>query len=264
MSDTVSAEPAAAPRELHGSSYELFILALSILSLVNLVLLILPISGNVKDIVFIVDAGLTVIFVSDFLLRLFSSPSKSGYFLRGGGWLDLLGSLPTLRIFRLFRVIRVMRLLRQEGGRQVLRDVWSQRAQGGLLLVALFGILTLEFGCMLVLAFEIHAAGSNIETGGQALWWGIVTITTVGYGDYYPVSMGGRVMGALIMIVGIGLFGTFTGFVANAFLAPGKAKTDPTTTGREGRIAEIRALLEKQEQTSAELRTQLEALEGSG
>jgi hypothetical protein len=255
-------QPPADTKELHGSSYELFILALSILSIINLVLLLLPISGEVKDIVFYIDAGLTLIFVSDFLLRLTSSESKSAYFLRGGGWLDLLGSLPTLRIFRLFRVMRVLRLLRQEGGRQVLRDVWSQRAQGGLLLVALFGILTLEFGCMIVLGFESHKTGSNIQTGGQALWWGMVTITTVGYGDFYPISAGGRIVGTLIMIVGIGLFGTFTGFVANAFLAPGKPKQPPAGT-REARLAEIRALIEKQEQTNAELKAQLAALEGS-
>ncbi len=268
MSDAAANEPTppsdqSESRELHGSSYELFILALSILSLVNLVLLVLPISSDVKQIVFFVDAALTVVFVSDFLLRLFSASSKRGYFLRGGGWLDLLGSLPTLRIFRLFRVIRVMRLLRQEGGRQVVRDVWAQRAQGGLLLVALFGILTLEFGCMLVLGFESHASGSNIQTGGEALWWGMVTITTVGYGDFYPVSTGGRLVGTLIMIIGIGLFGTFTGFVANAFLAPGKPK-QPQPGTVEARIADIRTLLEQQEKTSAELREQLAALEGSG
>jgi voltage-gated potassium channel len=117
--------------ELYSASYELFILALSVLSLGNVLLLLLPLSSEIKQIVLIVDAGLTLVFLSDFSLRLFSAPSKRRYFLRGGGWLDLLGSLPTLRIFRLFRVIRVSRLLRERGQKRVLRDVWEQRAQSG-------------------------------------------------------------------------------------------------------------------------------------
>ena len=154
------------------SSYELFIGALSVLSILNLVLLVLPISGQVKQLIFIVDAALTVIFLSDFTVRLVSAPAKSRYFFRGGGWLDLIGSLPTLRIFRLFRVLRVGRLLRRYGLRKVLREIVANPAEGGLALAAFFALVTMEFGCMLVLGVEHKAPGANILTGPEALWWG--------------------------------------------------------------------------------------------
>ena len=145
------------------SSYELFIGALSVLSILNLVLLVLPISGQVKQLIFIVDAALTVIFLSDFTVRLVSAPAKSRYFFRGG-WLDLIGSLPTLRIFRLFRVLRVGRLLRRYGLRKVLREIVANPAEGGLALAAFFALVTMEFGCMLVLGVEHKAPGANILT----------------------------------------------------------------------------------------------------
>jgi voltage-gated potassium channel len=55
---------------------------------------------------------------------------------------------------------------------------------------------------------------ANIKTGGDALWWALVSVTTVGYGDRYPVTVGGRFVGAVTLIVGIGLFSTITGFLA--------------------------------------------------
>ena len=59
---------------------------------------------------------------------------------------------------------------------------------------------------------------SNIKTASDAIWWAFTTITTVGYGDVYPVTAGGRVIAALLIITGVGLFGTFTGFVAAWFV----------------------------------------------
>jgi voltage-gated potassium channel len=109
-------------RELRTSSYEIFIGGLSVLSILNLVLLLLPLSDEVKVLILIVDGALTVIFLIDFSIRLFAAPVKSRYFFKGGGWLDLIGSLPTLRIFRLFRVLRVSRLLRRYGLRNVLGE----------------------------------------------------------------------------------------------------------------------------------------------
>ena len=244
--------------ELRTSSYELFIAALSILSIANLVLLVTPIGDQVKELVLIVDSALTVFFVIDFTIRLFTAPTKAGYFFNGGGWLDMLGSLPTLRIFRLFRVVRVGRLLRRYGAKNVVRDLLASRAQGGLLLVSLLAILTLEFGGIFVLGVEQHAAHANIRTGPEALWWGIVTIRTVGYGDFYPVTNPGRVVGALTMLIGIAVLGTLTGYLANAFLSPRKV-THATAGPQDARaqLEEIRRQLEENARGTSELHARL-------
>src|SRR5205814_8423821 len=90
------------------TNYEIFILAVSILSIFNLLFELLPIDQEIKDLIYIFDVLLTPIFLIDFLYRLFSAPSKVGYFFKGGGWLDFIGSLPflQLRLARLFRMCR--------------------------------------------------------------------------------------------------------------------------------------------------------------
>ena len=76
-----------------------------------------------------------------------------------------------------------------------------------------------------MLPLEARSPDANITTAGDALWWGIVTVTTVGYGDQYPVTTGGRIVGVFVLILGVGLFGTFTGFLANAFLVTPEGRT---------------------------------------
>ena len=84
------------------------------------------------------------------------------------------------------------------------------------------GILVLEFGSLGILYIEQYQQGANITSASDALWYVIVTISTVGYGDRFPVTDNGRLLGTLIIVIGVGIFGTFTGFLANLFLAPSK------------------------------------------
>ena len=85
-------------------------------------------------------------------------------------------------------------------------------------------ILMWEFGSLAILAVEVRSPAGNIKTASDALWYSLVTMSTVGYGDQFPVTNLGRVIGSFIILVGVGLFGTITGFLANAFLAPRKPK----------------------------------------
>ena len=136
--------------------------------------------------------------------------------------------MPALRIFRIFRVVRAVRIYRQLGGKRVFRELRSQLASGTLYFVIFILVTVLEFVGLLELYFEEDAPGANITTAGDALWWGYVTATTVGYGDQYPVTTGGRISGLIMLTVGVALFATFSGFLATTFLAPRKPKPAET------------------------------------
>ena len=82
-------------------------------------------------------------------------------------------------------------------------------------------------------------------------------LTTVGYGDYYPVTTGWRLAGLIMLTVGVGLFATFSAFLASTFLAPRKARATETTP----ELADVRTLLDLQEETTNQLRTKFEQLE---
>lgn len=256
MSD--SGHAAADRGDLKSTSYEFFMLAMAILSIANLPLLVLfPWGSQSWLLVTFVEAALTLVFAIDFLYRLRTASSKSGYFVGQKGYLDLLSCVPALRIFRLFRIVRAVRIVRRLGGPRVFRELRQELASGALYLVIFIGMLVLEVCGLLELYFEEDAPGANITTAGDALWWGYVTATTVGYGDQYPVTTGGRLTGLIMLTVGVALFATFSGFLASTFLSPRKPKPHETTP----ELAELRELLVRQEQTSVQLREKLEQLE---
>lgn len=251
--------------DMKGTTYELFVLAISLLSIVNLVLVVvLPFQSQPWWLVSYVDAFLTIIFVADFTYRLTTTRSKWGYLRHRGGVFDLLGCLPGLRIFRLFRILRASRIIRRLGGRKVLRELRGELAEGTLYLVVFLGFFVLEFVGLLELHFEQDAPGANITTGGDALWWGYVTATTVGYGDKYPVTPGGRLVGALMLTVGVALFATFSGFLANAFLSRKRAGSSVKSAELQAALAELDRLAEEQQRVTASLRTRIAELEARG
>jgi voltage-gated potassium channel len=150
--------------------------------------------------------------------------------------------------------------VRSLGGPRVFRELRQELASGALYFVVFVGITVLEVVGLIELWFEEDAEGANITTAGDALWWGYVTATTVGYGDQYPVTTGGRLAGLVMLTVGVALFATFSGFLASTFLSPRK----PRASERTPELAELRELLDRQEETTAQLRAKLELLERRG
>lgn len=210
------------PGKEPNKSYELFILLLSLLSIVNIFLPIIVKDTNVEQVIFVMDLLLSFIFMGDFIYRVSISKSRSYYILKDRGWLDFLGSLPfpALKILRIFRVIRSIRIIKKYGMQNLLDEVNKNRASAAILIVIFLIVLVLEFGGMLILAAELPDPNANIKDANDALWWIFVTITTVGYGDRYPVTTWGRIIGVLVMSCGIGLFAVLTGYLANTFLTP--------------------------------------------
>ncbi len=255
-----------APGELKSFGYEVFIALLSILSIVDLFLVWLPgLNDASKEVIFIFQAAITFIFVGDFLFRLFTAESKSQYFFRGWGWADLLACIPTLRILRLFRIFRVYRLMRDIGPSVIRDQLLYDRAGSVLYLTVFFGLIIIQTASVLILQVESGSPGANIETPSDAIWWSYVTITTVGYGDFYPTTNLGRIVGILLMTSGVALFGVFTSFLANLFLSPKKKPEDqsdgPEAESAAARIEAVNRLLAQQEETTATIRKQLAELE---
>ena len=183
--------------ELKSIGYEIFIGILSILSIVNLVLVYAAQEQSLDTVLEVMNAIFSVIFLADFLYRILTAPSAGAYFFKHFGWADLLASLPfaQLKFLRIFRLIRVYRLLRDVGIRTIGRALSKDRAGSSLYILLLMGIFVLEFGSLTMLRIEQYAPGANITTASDAIWYTIVTISTVGYGDQYPVTGAGRILG---------------------------------------------------------------------
>lgn len=206
------------------TNYRVFIFGVTLLAFVNSVIVLGTLAFHWSDltnaalgVLRSVDVLLALILLADFAARLWTADKRAAYFFREGGWLDLLGSIPSLAIFRLVRMYRTMKELGEEGRRVVLREFHRARADGALLLIVWLVLVVLEACGVAVLIAEHGATGAKILTASDALWWGFQTITTVGYGDVYPVTNLGRLVGYVLMTVGVGLFGTFTAWLANWF-----------------------------------------------
>ena len=176
-------------------------------------------------------------FFSDFVVRFRRAESKL-VFMKWG-WLDLLASIPNVGVLRLGRFARVFVLIRLMRGIGTIHRFLSMmkvtRRRGGSATVALTMFLIVTFSSVGILAVET-APTSNIKSAGDAVWWSVTTITTVGYGDRYPVTMGGRLIAMILMFSGVGLFGALSGIIASNFL--GHHDRDAEV------LAEIKALRE--------------------
>lgn len=200
---------------------DLLIVILSVYVLIAIIVdMLVPLQPELHHLLMLIDDGICMIFLYDFLTRFFRAENKLR-FMRWG-WVDLVSSIPALpfvRYGRLFRLIKLFRILRAFRSIKVLAHyVFKNRATGTFTTVGIITILVVIFSSISVLLVE-SAPTSNIKTAEDAIWWSLETVTTIGYGDRYPVTTEGRMIGVVLMFVGVGLFGTFTAYVASWFTA---------------------------------------------
>lgn len=167
----------------------------------------------------IIDIFVCIIFLIDFIIRFVKADNK-WKFMRWG-WIDLLSSIPAVEYLRAGRAIRLLRLLRIikafRSTKNLVNHIFKNKAQGAFTSVAIIALLLVIFSALAILQVE-DDPNSNIKTAEDALWWAYVTITTVGYGDKFPVTTEGRIIASILMTAGVGLFGTFAGYVSSLFI----------------------------------------------
>ena len=234
------------PRE--SLPYQLFMLSLCAYTLLALIAeVILRPQGQVRLVLEYADTAICVAFLFDFFLCLYRAPNRLRY-LYTWGWLDLLSSIPTVNVARWGRAARAARLFRVLRGVRATKILGtlalSRRTESAFLAVALVAILLLVVSSVSILQVET-AEASNIKTADDAVWWALTTITTVGYGDRFPVTPEGRLIAGVLMCAGVGLFGMFSGFLAAWFVSPtAKAEKSELELLKE-EVQQLRALLEK-------------------
>jgi voltage-gated potassium channel len=226
--------------------YVVFILVISVIAIVDLAVQTLftldPVTVQVLS---YFDYVICLLFFIDFLVQFLQAEHKLRYFVTWG-WIDLLSSvpvIPALRIARVTRVLRIFRVLRTiKSARLITRAILEKRAQSAILAILLVVILVIGIAAISVIQFELPADG-NIKTAGDAVWWAIVTITTVGYGDKFPITPEGRIIGTVLMIVGISLFGTISGFAASWILSLNEEKIETEEKDIRKELEEIKQML---------------------
>lgn len=181
----------------------------------------------------VLDVGLTAIFVAEFATRFAASRDRRRY-LRSH-WIDLVALIPTTRGARLLRLLRLLRLIRTFAGvYRALTSVERLANHKGLvwLFSAWLGVAVISAAALYVAEAGINP---NIDEPIDALWWGVVTLTTVGYGDVFPITPEGRLAGAALMILGITLFAAITGTITSFLISGGgeAAAVDPAESLRQ-------------------------------
>jgi voltage-gated potassium channel len=240
----------------HITMYDLFILLLAIISLILLpLLLFMPLSESVQTIFLACNFIISIFFFIDFLRNLYLASNKWKYFITWG-WLDLLGSIPitVFTLARIARLILILRILHRTSRRSLITSLLEQRVEGTLYFTGIFTLLLIVLSSIGILQIESQAPGANILNASDALWWAMQTITTVGYGDEYPVTNPGRLIGVLVMTVGVGIFGVFTSYLSTTFLTFKRRAQDNALklihrdiADLKEELAEIKQLLQKHE-----------------
>jgi len=202
-----------------------------------------PVLGTAENV-------LTGVFVAEFASRFLASYDRLGY-LRGH-WIDLVALIPVARGLRVFRLIRLLRLVRAFAGvyRAMSHVGRLVNHRGlGLLITAWLAVMVI---CSAGLYIAENGVNQAVNSPLDALWWGVTTLTTVGYGDIAPVTPEGRLAAAVLMLLGIGLFSAITATVISYMIATGKPPAAGQAADRAAQLRDLATLRDDGVITEAE------------
>nr|WP_236623560.1 ion transporter [Rhodopirellula baltica] len=200
--------------------------ALILVSLVDFSIETLPgLSDDKRRLLWLVETTTVVVFTAEYLLRLFVADRKIEFATSFFGVIDLLAILPfylslgfdmrSVRAFRLLRLFRILKLARYNAAvrrfHRALLIAWEE-----LVLFGIVAVIVLYLAAVGIYHFENEAQPDAFASVFHSLWWAVATLTTVGYGDIYPVTVGGRVFTFVVLIVGLGIVSIPAGLIASA------------------------------------------------
>lgn len=200
-----------------------FDLAMMVLSVVAMVMVAMvffaPLDHETKRILIGMDTLICLIFITHFTTGLIKADDKKDYMFTH--WLDLVASIPFVeqtRILRFLQIFRAVAMLRL--AKSILLPELRARIQSTMAGLMVFMVIIIGASALTVYAIEHQLPHANIKTAEDALWWSLVTVSTVGYGDHYPVTMIGRMISVILILSGVSLFGVLSGYIASNFLLP--------------------------------------------
>jgi voltage-gated potassium channel len=171
---------------------------------------------------------LLVVFAGEYLFRWYHAKNRARYPFTPLAAIDLLAIVPSLvgvavnfRSLKLLRTLPLLRLFKLYRYNKALQRVMHgfRIVKDELAVVGFVVVIVVLFSSMAIYEFEHDEQPKDFGTLADAMWWSFVTLTTVGYGDLYPVTAGGRIVAAFTMVVGIGIFGTFISLIGSSFIS---------------------------------------------
>jgi len=219
-----------------GHAFELFTLFLIVLSAISIGLETLPDLPTWSTHAFVIEEGIIVgVFTVEYLLRVAAAERKLAYVVSFYGLIDALAVLPyyvsgidmrALRAFRLLRMLRVLKFARYSAASERLLHAFHDiRAELTLFLTAA-GIM-IYLCAIAIFHFEHAAQPTKFRSIFDGMWWAATTLTTVNFGDVVPITVGGKIFTALVLLCGVGIVAVPTGLVAAALT---KLRTQPADT----------------------------------
>lgn len=227
----------------NGRRFDIFIQVLIILSLIAYSIETLPdLNAQTRQYLWYFEVVCVVIFTIEYILRLIFAKKPLGYVFSFYGIIDLLAILPfylsfgvdlrSVRIFRIFRVFRILKLARYNTAMMHFRNA-ALAAKEEIILFIIITLILLFLSAFGIYYFEHDAQPEKFASVFHSLWWSIATLTTVGYGDIYPVTMGGKIFTFCILIIGLGIVTVPAGIVASALSVSIKNRSEKSSDEKE-------------------------------